>query len=285
MLVRTVKCPNLQIAPSAVHTWMRRWPSWESPCRIFALPPPDGRRTTARPLARSGQSAGVRYQKRREPNNPTVVRSSRCLAPRAAPAQAAAAPMASVAATRKAAISVALRALSAVSRAFCSAAFSSVKASSTRSQRRPGHPGALADQACEIGAIPGIELRVLHVGREGPRDRRGDVGAVWLGRPGACRGSGTRRRREQAIDGKVGRLHRQLQHSPLCRIDAAPAVPAAATAVVAPTAVLTTPAMPEAASAAPSTTPSAHTPKPWPPSRKFRSSRSVVQGVRMRPAR
>ena len=60
----------------------------------------------------------------------------------------------------------------------------------------------------------------------------------------------------------VGAIDRRLSAAPASGLEAAPAVPAAATAVVLPTAAFRTPPTPETARAEPSNTASAHTPKP-----------------------
>ena len=129
--------------------------------------------------------------------------------------------------------------------------------------------GTLADQARKPGAIARVEAACCSRwqrtrARSARRDRRAERAAPPAG--AAPPGGGL----QKAVDGVVGRQRREAAAGLLESVHRrAPATPAEATAVVAPTAVFTAALTPDSANTAPSTTPSAHTAKPWPPSRKW----------------
>src|SRR5262245_48674279 len=75
--------------------------------------------------------------------------------------------------------------------------------------------GLLGNQLRQQGAITRVELRVVQVGHEGPRDRRGQFRAGNRRRRAGGRGGrggrarGRRSRRQQPISGIIGRVRRQ----------------------------------------------------------------------------
>jgi hypothetical protein len=122
---------------------------------------------------------GARYQNLRAPNSVSVVRSSRWRASSAS-GTGCRAPDRHRSSLQEVG-DLALRALSAASRAFCWATFNSAKASSMRLLGVSlGHADLLRDELRKVSAVARVDLRVVQIGDEGARDRRGQIGAGRL---------------------------------------------------------------------------------------------------------
>jgi hypothetical protein len=122
---------------------------------------------------------GARYQNLRAPNSVSVVRSSRWRASSAS-GTGCRAPDRHRSSLQEVG-DLALRALSAASRAFCWATFNSAKASSMRLLGVSlGHADLLRDELRKVSAVARVDLRVAQIGDEAARDRLGQIGAGRL---------------------------------------------------------------------------------------------------------